>query len=232
MTYEDTLRLILQNAYNRKENLVQINNQATLAIPTILAAIWGIEGGLDNFRNAWILSIISIGLVLVWRYFAHYIDDDIAKIYIEIVKSENRLGVPENLSFFYKFMKFLTKNQKMVCINDDAKVRLLEYLNKKELMGFRGHDKWDKFAAFLVFVFAVSTICQLVLNTIPVFHPHHLITFILMIKIAFFVFSLFIGLLITGIIAVIFRYITRIQKDPDIERLQLVCPTLFNEKKE
>jgi hypothetical protein len=150
MAYEDTLRLILQNAYDRKENLVQINTQATLAIPTIIVAIWGIDGGLNNFRNAWILSIISIGLISIWRYFAHYIDNDIARIYIEIVKAENRLGVPADLSFFNNFIRSLKKNQTKLEIDDNKKVKLLVDLCKNNLMGFRGHNKWDILALLLI----------------------------------------------------------------------------------
>jgi len=231
MTDEDTFRLILQHTYERKENLVQINTRATLAIPTILVAIWGIEGGLDNFRNAWILSFISIGLVLIWRFFAHFIDGDIAKIYIEIVRAENRLGVPDDLSFFNNFMKSITKNQTIMHIDDDLKVKLLEYLKNKNLMGFRGHEKWDFFAFLLIFLFTVSTIFQSIFNTIPIFHPHHLVEFIIISETALIVFSLLIGLVFTILIKTIFQKIAQIQTDPDLEKLKKLCPSLFNEKK-
>jgi hypothetical protein len=45
MAEPQTLRLLLQNKFDRIENLVQINHAATLAVPSVLAAIWGIDGG-------------------------------------------------------------------------------------------------------------------------------------------------------------------------------------------
>ena len=100
MTEGEKLKLLLQNKCDRIENLVQMNHAGTLAIPSVLATIWGREGGLDNFRHAWILSIISIGLLLIERYFAHYLNDDSAKIYIEAVNIENLLHVPIRISLF------------------------------------------------------------------------------------------------------------------------------------
>ena len=43
MPYEDTIRLLLQNKFERIENLVQMNHAATLAIPSVLVTIWGIS---------------------------------------------------------------------------------------------------------------------------------------------------------------------------------------------
>lgn len=110
MTYNDTLRIILQNKFDRVENLVQMNHAATLAIPSILAAIWGIEGGLNNFKNAWFLSIISIGLILIWRYFTYFLHNDISKTYIEICRVENSLGIPVEISIFYNIVHSFSKN--------------------------------------------------------------------------------------------------------------------------
>jgi len=39
MASEETLRLLLQNKFDRIENLVQMNHAATLAVPSILATI-------------------------------------------------------------------------------------------------------------------------------------------------------------------------------------------------
>jgi hypothetical protein len=77
-----------------------MNHAATLAIPSVLAAIWGINGWLNRFENVWVLSITSFGLLLLWRYFAHYLDNDISKTYIEIIKIENLLKVPQEISLF------------------------------------------------------------------------------------------------------------------------------------
>lgn len=174
MAYEDTLRLLLQNKFDRIENLVQMNHAATLAVPSVLATIWGIEGGLDNFRNAWILSIISIGLLLIWRYFAHYLDDDIVKTYLDIVKIENLMGIPSNLSLFENLIdKFQStflctqKNpdeeffQSIKTLNPEKKLAFLDCLIQEKKLGRRGHDLWDNLATLLSGIFFLIIITTL-----------------------------------------------------------------------
>lgn len=162
MVSEETLHVLLQNKFDRVENLVQMNHAATLAVPSVLAAIWGVEGGLDNFRNAWVLSFISIGLILIWRSFAHYLDDDIVKIYGEIIKIENQLHVPSKFSLFNNLIDSFQSNR--VCSEKDPDENLFQFIKnitptkrilffecllKDKKMGARGHDKWDKIAIIL-----------------------------------------------------------------------------------
>jgi hypothetical protein len=164
MAEPDTLRLLLQNKFDRIENLVQMNHAATLAIPSVLATIWGIEGGLNGFQNARIISIISIGLLLIWRYFAHYVDNDIAKTYVDVVKIEDRLGMPSNLSLYennvdsltnYKncgkgTQKHLLLNQKLKELCSNHKIKFFECLYEKKKMGYRGHKEWDVVAILII----------------------------------------------------------------------------------
>jgi hypothetical protein len=147
MAYEETLRLLLQNKFDRIENLVKMNHAATLAVPTVLAAIWGIS---RDYNMIPILCLISIGLLLFWRYFAHYLDDDITKSYIEILRFENLLGVPREVSIFNKIVKDPFTEYQNRSISDDYRIKKLEYLYENKKMGYRGHDKWDNLAFILI----------------------------------------------------------------------------------
>jgi hypothetical protein len=175
MVYEDTHRLILQNKFDRIEHLVQINHQSTLAVPAVLAMIWGVEGGLENFQNARILCVISIGLLLIWRCFAHYIDDDIAKNYVDIVKIEETLGVSPHISLYENIIDSLTNvkkcqkntyqfnslNQTLKKLCSNHKIRLFECLYEKQKMGSRGHDMLDVLALGFIFICSSTMILGL-----------------------------------------------------------------------
>ena len=234
MAYEDTLRLLLQNKFERIENLVQMNHAATLAVPSVLATIWGIDGWLNQFENVWILGIISIGLLLLWRYFAHYLDNDIAKTYIDIVKIENRLGVPPEISMFDRLIDSLTTNQKVKQLDDDQKVKFLECLNKNKMMGYRGHDKWDNIAFVLIGLCVVASISA-------VFHPvflriiHILLSHFqwidyLTMDIAFFGLVFLFGLVITCITSKIFKNFAQFQRKPTELEIQFFYDKIITTK--
>jgi hypothetical protein len=106
------------------------------------------------------------GLLLVWRYFAHYLDRDIAKTYIDVVKIENRLGVPRELTLFNNFIESLTEemgkneNKKVELfeknikkIDDVERIKFLKGLYKKSKMGYRGHKNMGLGSDILYFYF-------------------------------------------------------------------------------
>lgn len=234
MTLADTHRILLQNKFDRVENLVQVNNQATLAIPAILGAIWGIEGGLDNFQNALILSVISIGLILIWRYFAHYIDNDIVNTYIDIIRIENLLGVPTELAMFDKFVDDSLAPDQKRRLDNDQKIMFLEGLNKKKLMRYRGHDKWDKVAFGLIGLCVVVSILAvfhpILLKIIRMLHLHLQWVDFFVIEIGFFGFALLFGFLITVIISKIFKNIAPIHRDPTESEIQICYERIITAK--
>ena len=172
MAYEDTLRLLLQNKFDRVENLVQMNHAATLAVPSVLAAIWGISLKENGINTIPILCIISIILLLIWRYFAHYLDSDIAKTYIEIIRIENQLEVLSNISLFEKMVDSITKikncskyneqnkslNQRLKQLCSNHQVKFFECLYDDNKMGDRGHKKWDQVSLILITIFLFSFI--------------------------------------------------------------------------
>jgi hypothetical protein len=202
-----------------------MNHAATLAIPSVLATIWGIEGGLDNFRNAWILSIISIGLILIWRYFAHYVDNNIASTYIDIVSVENLLRVPHGVSIFSKIVEDSLTFDQISKLDNDQKVGFLKCLNKNKLMQPRGHDNWDKIAFWLIGLFVVVSIFAvfhpIMSKIVKMLHLHFQWTDFLVIEIEFLGFALLFGLVITVIISKIFTNYIPIQKDPKNFEIQM-----------
>jgi len=166
---QETLRVILQNKFDRIENLVQINHAATLAVPSVLAAIWGIsikDNGIDMIP---VLCLISIGLLLVWRYFAHYIDRNIASIYSHIMQLEKQLEIPRENSIFCGLIKKIIDPMKKKLKPDkynsilksamdlckDQRIKLIETLEENHNLGYRGHNIWD-WVSYIVIIGCLS----------------------------------------------------------------------------
>lgn len=169
----ETARLLLKNKYDRIENMVKSNDQATLAIPTALGAIWGLSVNYNGLSVIPFLCAISFILLLIWRYIAHYIDDSIVGVYIQIIKIENSLKVPIKISLYYNLVEGLFKDKKINSNNHpnfndllvlcaDQRVKFFEILKSNNKMGQRGHDIFDNIALFLIFiclyVFLITTL--------------------------------------------------------------------------
>lgn len=167
---QETLRVLLQNKFDRIENLIQMNHAATLAVPSILAAIWGVSLNEKGFVMIPVLCIISIFLLWIWRYFAHYLDDDVAKNYVEIATIEERIGLfqdfPE-LTIFQNVLNSLNLSDTFkVTISErpaTEKIQFFDLMYKEKKMGYRGHEKWDTIAFLLIFVFSILGIFFIVL---------------------------------------------------------------------
>jgi hypothetical protein len=147
MAQPETLRLLLQETMDRNEGLVKINHEATIAIPTILGVVWGILISLGNNPFAvQIFALITIGILFVWRVFAHYIDDDVASNYSRIMRS-----------IFIGLIQGLTKNFcndnfriEINTLSDDQRIELINQLHHEKQLGYRGHFWWDIFALFII----------------------------------------------------------------------------------
>jgi len=222
---QETLRVLLQNQFDRLENLVQINHQSTIAVPSVLAAIWGIEGGLDNFQNVWILGIISIILLLIWRYHAHYIDNAIAGNYYRILQLEKKLEVPIEYSIYPSLIREITDKEEPFTssVLDTKKLIIIDILWKEKKLGYRGHDTWDNVAYVLIFLFSVFGLFSILSSGLaPIHMMHPFFGIILFIKLIFLGVAIGFGFVITIILILIFRCITPIQKDPEPGELQRI----------
>jgi hypothetical protein len=161
MPTEDTLRLLLQNKFDRIEKLVNMNHTATLAIPSVLAAIWAIDIRGTHSENIWILCVISIILLLIWRSFAHYLDNDIAGIYPQVLQLEKELSIlPQKCSIFVGLIRGLIKKfhsnklqEKIDTLSDDEKIEFIEQLCQNKRLGYRGHLWWDLITLLIIDIF-------------------------------------------------------------------------------
>ncbi len=203
MASDETLQLLLQNILDRNENLVKINNEATLAIPKILGILWGISIKLNEDFNILLLCLISIVLLVFWRYFAHYIDDDIAKNYSRILQIEKELKIQKNCSIYpgliRGIMGHLKNKQLLEEVSDlcsDQRIWLINQLYENKLMGSRGHRFWDG-VSYIIICFCVvmipltlsckfeSETCEFFCNYVPLFG---VILVILIVSIVIFVY--------------------------------------------
>jgi len=159
------MRLLLQKTIERNDGLVKINHEVTIAIPTILAAVWGISLKENGISMIPVLCIISIGLLIIWRYYAHYLDDDIAKHYSRILQLEDGLSVSKNCSIFSglirsiispineKFKDEKTRDEyenSILNLSNTQKINLVQILHEKKRMGYRGHNIWDSVGFFSI----------------------------------------------------------------------------------
>jgi hypothetical protein len=160
MAEPETLRLLLQKTMERNDGLVKINHESTIAIPTILSAIWGITSYIDatnKVNTLPFLAIISIFILLTWRCFAHYIDNDVASNYSRIMQFEKKLEVPQECSIFIGLIRGLVKNfnneNLRLEINnlcENQRIELINQLHQKNQLGYRGHFWWDIFALLII----------------------------------------------------------------------------------
>jgi hypothetical protein len=245
MAEPETLRLLLQNKFDRIENLVQMNHAATLAVPSVLATIWSIEGGFDNFRNAGILSLISIGLVLIWRAFAHYLDCDITDHYHQIIDLEHELEIPSELSLYQNLFLNLSVKPNITNFCDVCKKNLVTKLIENRKIGWRGHDNLDILALCFIFICSSMMIfgLQFIYTWMIFFILFSLLVLIMwvigniwlmtgfLILFSLFSLPLLIPILISIGIGVVFYFGFNdiIQKDPNLQDIQKIlkkigCP--------
>ncbi len=169
MAEPETLRLLLEKTIERNDGLVKINHEVTIAIPTILAAVWGISLKENGISMIPVLCIISIGLLIVWRYFAHNVDDDIAKNYSRILQIEKNLMISRECSIFNGLIisiispikgefkdeikrdeEFKRYEKSVLDLCKDQRIKLVQLLYDNKKMGCRGHDIWDIVGFFLI----------------------------------------------------------------------------------
>ncbi len=132
---------------------------------TLTVAIWGyfLKSYLDNGRPAHILLVaaaLSTIVLVLWRLYAHYLDNALAYLYPELLLYESKLGVQPD----YGIIAFLTKavpKLKPILLDKDKltaekKVQVVLKLVEKRKIGYRGHLTIDiiVLAFILVTLFA------------------------------------------------------------------------------
>ena len=122
-------------------------------------------GSCDQTQAPWVIIIainIAIIVMIIWRYYAHYIDNDIASCYQKIFWFEHQVGVKPDLTLLCNFEVKTLKLKKCkpytayipngLC--DDQKFEkryeVFTKLNEKNLMGSRSQDHFDFLILFVV----------------------------------------------------------------------------------
>jgi hypothetical protein len=241
------IRLLLQNKFDRIENLVKMNHAATLAVPSVLAAIWAIDIRGTPSENVCILCVISIGLLLLWRYFAHSLDDDVAKTYTQILDLELKLKISKEFTIRDRLIDDIWDSQSCEEIKSWQIKKRLECFFK--LINIKKINAWKVNFPQLTYNQQISFLSKLIKDRKICSRGHNtwdILAFFLIIGIMeFFLWSLVIeshlkntvihilcAQILSGIIIVLlmifFNCITPIQKDPKTDDIiaifNKICP--------
>jgi hypothetical protein len=168
----ENARTFLKILSDRNNQMVGIIHQYTNYTIIALSAIWAFLGKsyFDslNTKNPQTIFLqlaicISIIVILAWRFYAHKIDDDIAKNYKWIISNEKILLGSENLEPSYSTLNNLIKscpNLENQLINNNKKCysqkeEIVSKLIDNRLIGTRGHFGFDLLASLYILIFTV-----------------------------------------------------------------------------
>lgn len=161
----ENARLFFKDISERNNQMLTITHQYNNYTILIISAIWAIAGKylLDDPTSLAVIGIalnISIGVILLWRYLVHEIDNDVAKNYSRLVFYEHALtgfqSTPNEQSIFY----YLTKNfpgwKNMTSRNSwENQYKAFNYLCNQKKLGERGHQHLDKIAICTIIILLV-----------------------------------------------------------------------------
>lgn len=104
-------------------------------------------------------AVISTSLILAWRFYVQYLDNEIAKNYKRIVYYEHLLfkfgNLPENQSAFHNITKEFTEIWETFTAGRDwdYQYRLFCRLIDLKRIGWRGHRELTAFSGVLIAIF-------------------------------------------------------------------------------
>lgn len=212
-----TIRLILQISYERRNQLVNINNQFIGIVSAIIIGIISFLGtayftSADPTRfYAIILAIHLIIITLIfWRFYAHIIDDDIAKSYKNILFCENKLNIPLELGL----LSALEKSLKLTdypdyCKQDsETKMDVIKELIDRNRIGYRYHKLLD-FIALGICIIAYSSLILFISVSQPSLSDFDFFSYVIVIPIGYLIFLI-------GLMVDIFPIIP-IQREPSAD---------------
>jgi hypothetical protein len=170
----ENARLFFKDIEDRNNTMLTIMHQYTNYIIALLVGIWTIVGAIyaqNPCKNlSWFLIIatnLSALLLILWRYYVHYIDNDIAKNYKRLVYYENILmgnpSMPHKQSIFQNVLNDLPywkaytqgkfdKNNQEKEKSLDKKYQTFCNLVDAKRIGHRGQLYFD-IAAYCLIVF-------------------------------------------------------------------------------
>jgi hypothetical protein len=146
---EENLRLLLQINYDRVNHLANIIHASNGFVVGLLAAILAF----DVTKIPFLIVAIGIFSIVIWRWYASYVDDDIIKTYGFIIKIERRMpNLPKEFTLAFRSIENLR-------ISDDKKKKykenfyheldeILELILERKI-NLRGQDKMNWLAVSL-----------------------------------------------------------------------------------
>jgi hypothetical protein len=104
---------------------------------------------------------VLIGVLILWRCFAHYIDDDIVSGYCNIIRCEEKLSVDKRLKLLCKLEKVegTLKLDSLGSYRDKpfkTKIEIIEQLSRCKKMGYRGHYWFNVITIFTITALLIS----------------------------------------------------------------------------
>lgn len=129
---------------------------------TIIIGSLPTSSKLESFYLILLSVQISIITLLIWRYYSHYIDNELVFSYKQTLFCEEKLEIPFEISIAswleknivfelpppYKNSVELSRKKKYLEQNDTMKNKIIRTLIERNRSGYRFHNIWDKVAAY------------------------------------------------------------------------------------
>jgi len=107
-----------------------------------------------------IATILSSIFLILWRWYAHYLDNAIAGLYANFIFCESSLGLPDDLGTVGNLLGmkvFRDKGTEWNGFTPVQKAKVVSKLFEKKRLGYRGHRGIDIVA--LVAIIVMATVC-------------------------------------------------------------------------
>jgi hypothetical protein len=154
----ENLRSILVVAYERVNHLSTVNQTNTTIFGAILIGLFAIF-----WQDLFILAMISVPLIMIWRIYARYIDNDIIRQYGKIISCEKDLLMPEKVSLMNALIEGFPHYRKNEYsdLSEEEKFDQFIYLIKTKQISHRQHDYFDLIAVIGIFFYLIALKNQL-----------------------------------------------------------------------
>jgi hypothetical protein len=167
----ENARLFFKDIEDRNNTMLTIMHQYTNYIVALLVGIWTIVGTIYAQNSCKDLSLffiiainLSVLLILFWRYYVHYIDNDIAKNYPRLIYFEEALlgfkVTPLKCSILTGLIKKwpVSLKNKITTKPIDQKYKIIENLVENKRIGYRGQLYFDITAFCLIGILLIFEI--------------------------------------------------------------------------
>lgn len=111
-----------------------------------------------------VAALLSSIVVILWRLYTHYLDNQIAGYYSSLIFCEKKLCIPDDLSMWGHFLrrfkdKCLSLRQEALSLCAEQRRRAVSDLVEDKRYGCRGHNTFNIIAFGFIFVVWALTLC-------------------------------------------------------------------------